>query len=81
MLILQPLLNWYNRRIELAADEAALKLSNNPQAFIGLMTKLTDQNLIEAEPGKWTKILFYDYPSYGGRMKLAHRCIQQSAPS
>ena len=81
MLILQPLLNWYNRRIELAADEAALKLSNNPQAFIGLMTKLTDQNLIEAEPGKWTKILFYDHPSYGGRVKLAHKSIQQSAPS
>ncbi|MDH5363689.1 MAG: M48 family metallopeptidase [Dehalococcoidia bacterium] len=81
MLILQPLLNWYNRRIELAADEAALKLSNNPQAFIGLMTKLTDQNLIEAEPGKWTKILFYDHPSYGGRVKLAHKSIQQSASS
>ena len=81
MLILQPLLNWYNRRIELAADEAALKLSNNPQAFIGLMTKLTDQNLIEAEPGKWAKILFYDHPSYGERVKLAHKSIQRSAPS
>lgn len=76
MLILQPLLNWYNRRIELAADEAALKLSNNPQAFIGLMTKLTDQNLIEAEHGKWAKILFYDHPSYGERVKLAHKSIQ-----
>ena len=81
MLLLQPLLNWYNRRIELAADEAALKLSNNPQAFIGLMTKLTDQNLIEAEPGKWAKILFYGHPSYGERVKLAHKSIQQSAPS
>lgn len=81
MLILQPILNWYNRRIELAADEAALKLSNNPQAFIGLMTKLTDQNLIEAEPGRWAKILFYDHPSYGERVKLAHKSIQQSASS
>ncbi len=81
MLILQPILNWYNRRIELAADEAALKLSNNPQAFIGLMTKLTDQNLIEAEPGKWAKILFYDHPSYGERVKLVHKSIQQSVPS
>jgi len=73
MLLLQPLLNWYNRRIELAADEAALKLSNNPQTFIGLMTKLTDQNLIEAEPGKWTKILFYDHPTYNERVKLAYK--------
>jgi STE24 endopeptidase len=81
MLILQPILNWYNRRIELAADEAALKLSNNPQAFIGLMTKLTDQNLIEAEPGKGARILFYSHPSYGERVKLAHKSIQQSAPS
>ena len=72
ILISQPLLNWYHRRIELAADKAALELSNNPQAFIDLMTKLTDQNLSEAEPSKWVKLLFYDHPTYNERIKLAH---------
>ena len=81
ILMFQPLLNWYNRRIELEADRSALELSNNPQAFINLMTKLTDQNLSEAEPGRWAKLLFYDHPTYGERVKLAHKSIQQSAPS
>ena len=75
ILVLQPALNWYNRRIEIAADETALALSNNPQAFIGLMTKLTDQNLTEAEPGQWAKLLFYDHPTYNERVKLAHNYI------
>ena len=49
-----------------------MALSNNPQAFIALMTKLTDQNLTEAEPGQWAKLLFYDHPTYNERVKLAH---------
>jgi STE24 endopeptidase len=49
-----------------------LALSNNPQAFIALMTKLTDQNLTEAEPSQWTKLLFYDHPTYNERVKLAN---------
>jgi STE24 endopeptidase len=75
VLVLQPALNWYNRRIEIEADETALELSNNPQAFIGLMTKLTNQNLSEAEPGHWAKLLFYDHPPYNDRVKLAHNHI------
>jgi len=77
ILVLQPALNWYNRRIEIAADETALALSNNPQAFIGLITKLTDQNLTEAEPGQWAKLLFYDHPTYNERVKLAHNFISR----
>jgi len=72
ILIFQPLLNWYHRRIEMAADKAALELSNNPSAFVDLMTKLTDQNLSEAEPSRWAKLLFYDHPTYGERIKLAY---------
>jgi len=61
---IQAPLNWYNRRIELAADKFALELSGNSQAFANLMTKLTDQNLSEAEPSRWVKLLFYDHPPY-----------------
>jgi STE24 endopeptidase len=77
ILVSQPVLNWYNRRIEIAADETALALSNNPQAFIDLMTKLTNQNLTEAEPGRWTKLLFYDHPTYNERVKLAHNYVSR----
>jgi STE24 endopeptidase len=71
ILVTRPALNWYNRRVELAADKTALQLSSNPQAFVSLMTKLTDQNLSEAEPAQWAKFLFYDHPTYSERLKLA----------
>jgi len=75
ILCLQPLLNWCSRRIELEADKAALELSNNPQAFVNLMTKLTNQNLQQAEPSHWAKFLFHDHPSYRERVKLACNCV------
>jgi len=81
ILVLQPALNWYNRRVEIAADETALALSNNPQAFVSLMTKLTDQNLTEAEPSRWTKLLFYDHPTYNERVELAHNYISRTQRS
>jgi STE24 endopeptidase len=81
ILVLQPALNSYSRRLERAADQTALALSNNPQAFITLMTKLTDQNLAEAEPSQWVKLLFYDHPTYNERVKLAHNYISRSQRS
>ena len=81
ILVLQPALNWHNGRVEMAAGETALALSNNPQAFVSLMTKLTDQNLTEAEPSQWAKLLFYDHPTYNERVKLAHNHISRSQPS
>jgi STE24 endopeptidase len=74
---LQLALNWYNRHIETAADETALVLTDNPQAFVSLMTKLTDQNLNEAEPRQRVKLLFYDYPTYNERIKLANSHISR----
>ena len=81
MFLLQPALNWYSRRAETSADETALALTNKPQAFVTLMTKLTDQNLSEAEPGRWAKLLFYDHPTYNERVKLAHNYISRSQRS
>jgi STE24 endopeptidase len=81
MFLLQPALNWYSRRAETSADETALALTNKPQAFVTLMTKLTDQNLSEAEPGRWAKLLFYDHPTYNERVKLAHDYISRSQRS
>jgi len=81
VLLLQPALNWHSRRLERAADETALILTNKPQAFIALMAKLTDQNLSEAEPSGWTKLLFYDHPTYNERAKLAHDHTSRSQRS
>jgi STE24 endopeptidase len=78
VLLLQPALNWYSRRLEGAADETALTLTNKPETFISLMTKLTNQNLAEAEPSRWTRFLFYDHPTYNERVRLANNYISRS---
>jgi STE24 endopeptidase len=60
----------YTRRVETEADGYALELTGDPASFVSAMTKLTDQNLAEAEPGRWIELLFHDHPSY--RSRVAH---------
>ncbi len=72
-LLVTPLVNAYSRYLEKSADEAALELTANPQAFVTAMTKLTDQNLTVAAPSLWVELLFYDHPPYTKRVDLARR--------
>jgi STE24 endopeptidase len=72
-LLLMPVSNTYIRSRERAADDFSLRLTGQPQAFITMMTKLTDQNLAEAEPSRWVERLFHDHPSYNSRREHA-RC-------
>ena len=76
-MVVTPLINAYSRYVETSADEAALELTANPQAFVTAMTKLTDQNLIVANPGRWVEFLFYDHPPYTRRVDLARRYYQK----
>jgi len=72
-LVLSPLANAYNRHLEEAADRFSLNATANPEAFATMLTKLTDQNLSESEPSKWSEFLFYDHPPYFKRLELANR--------
>jgi STE24 endopeptidase len=72
-MMVTPFINAYSRYIETSADEAALELTADPQAFITTMTKLTDQNLAVADPSRWVEFLFYDHPPYTKRVGLARR--------
>lgn len=77
-LIISPFLNALSRRLELSADKAALRLTGNPQAFISAMTKLTDQNLSEAQPSRWVELLFYEHPPYTKRVSLAQQYLAKA---
>jgi STE24 endopeptidase len=77
--IITPLLNTYSRYIERAADKVALQMTPNPHAFITAMTKLTDQNLSEAQPSRLVELLFYDHPSYAKRVNMAYSYIRDTA--
>jgi len=72
-LVLSPLANAYNRHLEEAADRYSLAATANPEAFATMLTKLTDQNLSESEPSRWSEFLFYDHPPYSKRLELANR--------
>jgi len=70
-LLLEPLGNAYSRYVEGAADEYALRLTDNPEGFTTMMTKLANQNLSEAQPSRWVELLFYDHPPYFRRVDRA----------
>lgn len=72
-LLLEPLSNAYSRYLEGAADGYALTLTDNPRGFTTVMTKLTNQNLSEAQPGRWVELLFYDHPPYFRRVARARQ--------
>ncbi len=70
VLILAPVLNAFSRHLEGEADLFALGLTRNPEAFASALTRLTDQNLTEAQPPRWVEALFYDHPSYVRRIAV-----------
>ena len=72
-LVLMPLSNAYSRHLEESADRYSLTATANPEAFAAMLTKLTDQNLSESEPSRWSELLFYDHPPYSKRVELANR--------
>lgn len=68
-----PLSNAHSRYLEGAADECALALTDDPEGFTTVMTKLANQNLAEAEPSRWVELFFYDHPPYFRRVERARR--------
>ncbi len=70
-LITMPLGNAYSRWRESKADAYALQATRNPQAFIGAMTRLANQNLGEVDPEPWEEFLLHSHPALGKRIKMA----------
>ena len=77
-LVTMPLNNAYSRWREVRADDYALSATYKPQAFADAMTRLTNQNLADADPEPWVVALLYSHPPI--RDRLAH-AAQWSARS
>lgn len=80
-LVLHPLENAYSRWIESAADRYALESTGMAPQFITMMTKLTDQNLSEADPSFLTKLWFYSHPPHRERVAMAQRYLTPASGS
>jgi STE24 endopeptidase len=70
-LVTMPLGNTWSRWREVKADEYALRMSGNPQAFISAMTRLANQNLADADPPAWVEFLLHSHPSISKRVAMA----------
>ena len=69
---LTPLSNAYSRWREKEADRFALKVTD-PQAFIGAMEKLAQQNLADPDPHPLVVVWFYTHPPVSARIEMAKR--------
>ncbi len=60
--ILMPAENWLSRRFERESDNISLGLTQNPDYFIKLFTKLAKTNLSDVDPSPWVKYVLYSHP-------------------
>jgi STE24 endopeptidase len=70
-LLVSPVLNWWSRSLESAADVFALRLTRDPGSFAGAMQRLGCQNLVEFCPPRWSEVLLATHPALQRRIQLA----------
>lgn len=71
LLVAAPLVNWWSRRVETAADRYALAMTPQPQAFASALRRLASQNLAELAPPRWAQLLLGSHPAVGQRIDMA----------
>lgn len=72
-LLTMPVTNGFSRWREYAADEFAIRLTQNKTAFVSAMNKLADQNLAELSPHPVIEWLLHDHPALSKRIAAAER--------
>jgi len=77
-IITMPLVNAYSRKRELLADQYALEITQNGNAFASALTRLANQNLADADPEPWVEFLLYSHPSLSKRIQLAEEYQEKS---
>lgn len=70
-IITRPLEAYVSRRFEFDADRFALKITQEKEAFVSLMSKLAEQNLSDRNPHPLIKFFFFDHPPIDERIKIA----------
>lgn len=78
-LVFKPLMNALSRAHERRADDFALRLTNNPSAFISAMRRLGQQNLAEDNPSRLVQVFFYTHPPIRERLRVAQERLVQGA--
>ncbi len=74
-IVMVPAAHAMSRAFERKADRFALRLTQNPGAFISAMRRLGAQNLAEDNPSKLAQWLFYSHPPVRDRIADARSFI------
>jgi STE24 endopeptidase len=69
--LLMPVSHAYARRRERAADDFALEITDNPDAFVSAMRRLGDHNLADPDPHPLVEFFLHSHPSIGRRIRRA----------
>ncbi len=74
--------NQLSREIEAAADDFALDVTGDPEALVGLQTRLAERNLGDPDPPDWYQALFATHPSTVERIgsALAYEAVSPPRP-
>ncbi len=75
-LVLTPPMNWVLRRFEMEADDYALSLTGDPDAFISMMRRISSGNHEDVEAHPIMEILFQSHPHSHVRIQAAERLRQ-----
>lgn len=71
MLFTMPINNTFSRMLERQADKFAIDTTNNPDAFMGSMRRLSSQNLSDDTPNPIIHFLLHSHPSISERIRTA----------
>jgi STE24 endopeptidase len=74
-LLTVPFVNAWSRRHERRADQYALDLTANPEAFISAMKRLGAQNLADEYPSRLVEWLFHSHPPLPRRIQAAREWV------
>ncbi len=70
-LLTMPLNNAFSRWREVLADQFALQLTGNGATFASALTRLSNQNLADADPEPWVEFLLHSHPALHKRIQRA----------
>jgi STE24 endopeptidase len=68
-LFTMPLQNAFSRYIERQADDYALRLTGNPDAFASGLEKLAETNLADPDPPRLEQIILHSHPTINQRLE------------
>jgi len=71
-MLAMPLSNGFSRWREWLADDFALLLTGNGEAYASALTRLSNQNLAEVNPDPWVEFLLSSHPSLEKRIRNAN---------